>query len=324
MFRVNRLIVFICLLFLNGCKNPIKRFDLPKDGSRSPLTNQILFDNPESTLANWWRENRLENPEQAERLKKLLSVPSAMWVNDGKETTLNEIKNIIKISSEERKIPIFCIYNIVGRDINQYSKGGAVDESDYCDFIIRINRKFGTGAAILILEPDSLGQLSLLSKEQQEERLRLLQGAVKVLGKAPRRYIYLDGGNSGWQSPEVQARLLRLAGVKGVRGFAINVSNFQTLQDSVAYAIALSRLTGGKSAVIDTSRCGNGPALDKRWCNPPGRALGPRPATKTHAPIDALLWVKPFAESDGNLDGAPSAGAIYPDYAIELLRNAGE
>ena len=38
--------------------------------------------------------------------------------------------------------------------------------------------------------------------------------------------------------------------------------------------------------------------------------------------LDAFLWIKRPAESDGACRGAPQAGQLHLDYALELARNA--
>lgn len=97
--------------------------------------------------------------------------------------------------------------------------------------------------------------------------------------------------------------------------------------------------------VLDTSRNGLGnwtPPAGKYtgdpqdWCNPPGRALGLRPTTRTGQPlVDALLWVKRPGESDGQCTRGtagpqdpeygiddPAAGEWWPDYALGLAQRA--
>ena len=87
-------------------------------------------------------------------------------------------------------------------------------------------------------------------------------------------------------------------------------------------------MTGGSHYVIDTSRNGVGPADDSplNWCNPTGRAMGTPPTTATAGPhADAYLWVKRPGESDGSCDrGEPRAGQFINQYAISLVRNAGQ
>jgi endoglucanase len=84
---------------------------------------------------------------------------------------------------------------------------------------------------------------------------------------------------------------------------------------------------GGKHFVIDTSRNGNGPYTQgdpaQRWCNPPGRALGETPTTKTADPlVDAYLWIKRPGESDGTCKGGPKAGEWWASYALALAENS--
>jgi len=102
-------------------------------------------------------------------------------------------------------------------------------------------------------------------------------------------------------------------------------------------------ITGEIPFVIDTSRNGQGPWTPdadypdaQDWCNPPDRGLGLRPTTNTGIDlVDAYLWVKIPGESDGEcLRGTagsedpargmvdPSAGAWFPEMALELVHNA--
>ncbi|MYS70978.1 endoglucanase, partial [Streptomyces sp. SID5926] len=162
-------------------------------------------------------------------------------------------------------------------------------------------------------------------QEFHEERYDLLKGAVTKLGALKNTKVYLDAGNAGWGHPDQIFDPLKRAGVDQADGFAVNVSNFYTTEDSIAYGKQLSAKVGGKPFVIDTSRNGNGPytegAPDERWCNPPGRALGETPTTKTADPlVDAYLWVKRPGESDGECKGGPKAGQWYPEYALKLAQ----
>jgi endoglucanase len=119
------------------------------------------------------------------------------------------------------------------------------------------------------------------------------------------------------------AARLKKAGVARARGFALNVSNFVTTAQSGTYAEALvKKLPGEHGYVIDTSR--NGKGAGGEWCNPPGRALGPRPTTATkYRHADAYLWVKVVGESDGECNGGPAAGQWMPEYALSLAKAAG-
>jgi hypothetical protein len=75
-------------------------------------------------------------------------------------------------------------------------------------------------------------------------------------------------------------------------------------------------------AVVDTSRNGRGPYIGRdhpRWCNPPGRALGPAPKLDPGpAGIDGYLWIKDPGASGGPCHGGPPTGQGWPKYAAAL------
>src|SRR5262249_56085742 len=75
-------------------------------------------------------------------------------------------------------------------------------------------------------------------------------------------------------------------------------------------------------AVIDTSRNGRGPYTGRdypRWCNPPGRALGPAPKLDPGpAGIDGYLWIKDPGASDGPCHGGPPPGQDWAQDAAAL------
>lgn len=83
----------------------------------------------------------------------------------------------------------------------------------------------------------------------------------------------------------------------------------------------ISYLVGSKHFIIDTSRNGLGPAPDGSWCNPPGRALGPKPTADTGFPlVDAFYWMNSPGHSDGECGNFLSAGTWVPEYAFGLAR----
>jgi endoglucanase len=119
------------------------------------------------------------------------------------------------------------------------------------------------------------------------------------------------------------ASRLSRADIAEASGFSLNVSNFFFNADNVSYGQQLSALVGGKHFIVDSGRNGLGPTADSQWCNPAGRALGTRPTTQTgNSLVDAFLWIKTPGESDGSCNGAPSAGAWMPEYALGLAQRA--
>ncbi|HEX2770948.1 MAG TPA: glycoside hydrolase family 6 protein, partial [Micromonosporaceae bacterium] len=159
------------------------------------------------------------------------------------------------------------------------------------------------------------------------ERGELIANATKRLAAAGHA-VYLDAGHSRWRpSGEVAERLLR-SGIQYAEGFAVNVSNRQTTEDSYRWGRELSDLVGGREFVIDTSRNGAGPPpddpkRDDEWCNPKQQALGAPPRPVTDRPgLAALLWIKGPGESDGRC-GSERTYLFTPTQARPLIVNAG-
>ena len=184
----------------------------------------------------------------------------------------------------------------------------------------------------MVLEPDAIAQVVEDGCEGVDSaaRFEALAQAVQILDRQPATRVYLDAGNSGWVTdPHAMADALSRSGIADAEGFAVNVSNFQTTEDSVDYGTTLTEhfeQTGVPDLgfVIDTSRNGAGPpetgSEEGRWCNPPGRELGEAPTTSPDRPrVDALLWVKQPGDSDGTCAGGPPAGQWWPEMAAELV-----
>lgn len=144
--------------------------------------------------------------------------------------------------------------------------------------------------------------------------------AAKALSVAGAR-VYVDAGHSAWLPAGEAARRLKLVGLEHVAGFALNVSNDLSTEDSAAIGEKVAALEGDVHFVVDTSRNGNG--SDDQWCNPPGRALGERPRLLPDgAALDALVWAKRPGEPDGECHGGPAAGQWFDAQALELARGA--
>ena len=61
------------------------------------------------------------------------------------------------------------------------------------------------------------------------------------------------------------------------------------------------------------------------WCNVAPAGFGTAPTTNTGSDVvDALVWIKPGGESDGEcgFPGAPRAGDWHDEYVQMLVKNA--
>ncbi|TCI98969.1 glycoside hydrolase family 6 protein [Aeromicrobium sp. IC_218] len=265
------------------------------------------------------------DPWRRAMLEKVARGGSADWIGDWTPTPRQTVAQRVTQVTATGAVPVLVAYNIPQRDCGLYSAGGAHSAAAYKAWIDEVAAGIGSRKAAVVLEPDALASIDCLSATDQARRYQLLSYAVTAFGRYPAIATYLDAGNAGWQPAFVMADRLKKANVASARGVALNVSNFGWTTDNIAYARDLSARTGGKKAVIDTSRNGLGPAEGfEHWCNPPERALGPLPLTPVPDDVvDALLWIKVPGQSDGECSRAePSAGTFWADYAIGLAARA--
>jgi endoglucanase len=290
-------------------------------GGESPFGGRALFVDPDSNAARQAEEWRSTRPADAAMMDRIAAQAQADWFGDWNDHIRRSVDARVSQIATAGALPVLVAYNIPLRDCGGYSSGGARSPRAYRKWIRRLARGLGRTPAAVVLEPDALAAIDCLKPKRRRTRLRLLAKAVRVLDSRGAS-VYLDAGHSAWQPAERMAKRLRRAGVRRARGFALNVSNFQSTEDEVAYGRRIASETGGKSFVVDVSRNGLGPTPDLEWCNPPGRALGGPPSTATAAPVDALLWIKPPGESDGECNGGPAPGLWWPEYALGLAQRA--
>ncbi|SBW19395.1 cellulase [Candidatus Protofrankia californiensis] len=291
----------------------------------NPLAGVRFYDDPGTRADAAAARLRSSSPANASLLDKIAATPQAMWLGDWFPTTQVRSMVAARVSSARaaHAIAIFAVYHIPARDCGGYSAGGANSPAEYREWISEVAAGIGSGPAAVVLEPDAIAGADCLPAADRQTRYTLIREAGTLLTQHG-AIVYLDAGQPDWRSATEMAGRLRLAGVAAVRGFALNTANFVGTADLLAYGEQIVAELGGSSHfVVDTSRNGRGPAPDRQWCNPAGRALGTRPTTATgdeHA--DAFLWVKGPGESDGTCNGGPPAGEFWTDYALGLARRA--
>ncbi|WP_369216868.1 glycoside hydrolase family 6 protein [Streptomyces flavofungini] len=313
-------------LLLTACSSS---GDDPGSDSGTPVKQQPkgtdpYWVNPEGNAAKQVAAYEKDGKkDEAEQIRKIAEQPVAEWLVP--ENAEEQARGFTEAAAKADRDALLVLYNIPHRDCGQYSEGGAADGNAYRAFVDQVAKGIGDRRATVILEPDAvLHMVDNCTPEQfHEERYDLLKGAIGKLKSLKNTKVYLDAGNAGWKNPDSLWEPLKWSGVEQADGFSVNVSNFQTTKDSVAFGKTLSAKIGNKPFVVDTARNGNGP-YDKGkdpWCNPPGRALGEAPTTRTDDPlVDAYLWIKRPGESDGTCRGGPKAGQWWPEYALDLAK----
>jgi cellulase/cellobiase CelA1 len=277
-----------------------------------------FYVNPNSSPAVWARNN--PGGARAARVQSGIgSKPIARWF--GNESDIGgSVAAYTGAADGNDKLPVLVAYNLPGRDAcGGHSGGGAGSVGAYRTWISSFAAGVGTKPAVVVIEPDALGDFNCMSDTAIQDRLGMLTYATQMFRqKAPNTFAYLDGGNAGWVAPATMASRLNSAGVRNVRGFSVNVSNYYTTNASVSYAGSVNASLGyAAKFVVDTSR--NGKGSSGEWCNPAGRKLG-APA-QVGGGAEMLLWVKTPGNSDGLCGIAPTvpAGQFSPNIAVRLI-----
>lgn len=327
-------------------------------------------------------------PARAAQLQKLESMPTAIWLDSiaavgGVARTLDDA-----VARQKRTgkpvVTVLVVYDLPERDCSASASSGelavaAGGEARYAnEFIEPLAaqlRAHPSQRVVIVVEPDSLANIATNTNVPKcaaadSVYRRSIALAVRRLSM-PNVWLYLDAAHAAWlgwarnraKIAQIYRDVLAQAGgADKIRGFATNVSNYDTLRggdiarlepsdpcpDELTYVEKLSAsLTevgiAGKGFLIDTSRNGRAGIKSKSgsWCNVAGAGLGERPQASPVPGVDAYLWIKPPGDSDGasdpsapgydancgagsadSLPGAPRAGQWFNAQLLQLVDNA--
>ena len=186
--------------------------------------------------------------KDAALITEMETIPRAVWFTSGTQAQVQQqVRQTMTEAAIERAVPVLVAYDIPGRDCAQYSAGGALDESAYEAWINGFAGGIGKGKAVVILEPDALGNMpsgcglsSSAYPFTDAERIAEIQYAVSALEADPGVSVYLDGTHSAWQSVGTITQRLLEASVQQAQGFFLNVSNYQADQNLTDYGTWIS------------------------------------------------------------------------------------
>jgi endoglucanase len=298
-------------------KPPTKPDPIPQQGNPLSQTSGLYVD-PQSEPVYWVGEHSGDS-RRAMIKAGIADRPIARWFN-GDGADASDARAYTSAASRAHKLPVLVFYHLPERGCG--AGEGAASAAAYRSWINSMAASIGKRPAVVILEPDALPQLDCLSSSAQTTRLSLFSYAVdRLRSSAPNTWTYLDAGHDDWTPAGTMAKRLNAAGIAHARGFALNVSNFQSTARNVSYAQGVNAALGSaKHFVIDTSRNGN-PLNGDDWCNPTGQRIGAAPRTGGAGALDLQLWVKPPGESDGNCGQGTGteAGDFSPTIAMKLL-----
>lgn len=305
---------------------PITEPPVPSPVTANPLVGAKLFVDPQSNAMLRANSLRQSDPATAALLDKIAQQPQALWMGEWNTDIYRAVEHFVGRAVKDGAVPVMIAYNIPYRDYGaSHSEGGLATKEAYQRWIRNVYAGIGDNAAVVVLEPDALPGVSSLPENLAEERLFLLNDAVRVMRQNPKIAVYIDAGHAAWVPAEEMAERLKKAGVEYASGFSLNTSNYRTTEECQEYGHKISPLIGNKHFVIDTSRNGVGPfeseVEEETWCNPPGRKIGKPPTTQTGDPLcDGFLWLKRPGESDGECNGGPKAGVFWMEQALEYAQ----
>jgi endoglucanase len=181
-------------------------------------------------------------------ITEMEAIPRAVWFTSGTPAQVQQQVRLTMLEAAlEHAVPTLVAYDIPGRDCAQYSAGGALNEADYEAWISAFAQGIGSGQAIVILEPDALGNLpsgcglsTSVYPFTDSERYAELQYAVGALEQDPGASVYLDGTHSAWQSVGTITQRLLTANVQDAQGFFLDVSNYQPTPELIDYGTWIS------------------------------------------------------------------------------------
>jgi cellulose 1,4-beta-cellobiosidase len=326
-----------------------------------------------------------ENPADAVSILKVKDIPSAVWLD-----SIAAVRNINKVLgvAEKRKteagkpmVTVFVVYDLPNRDCSAKASAGELVvekngeqryKAEFIDKIAEAFAAFPNQRIVAIIEPDSLPNLvtnlseSKCAASDQAYRNSIAYAVSKL--QLSNVTLYMDAAHAGWLGWEGNRQgiasiykdvLTRAGGTGKIRGFATNVSNYNTVNgkdgetlgqanpcpDEGTYVTELNEALKAegivdKKFIIDTAR--NGKVVRKdwgSWCNIKGAGIGPRPQVAPSPLLDAYFWIKPPGESDGTSDekaarfdaacqsedsmlNAPEAGQWFNAHFVELVKNA--
>jgi endoglucanase len=184
----------------------------------------------------------------AKLITRMEATPKAVWFDGGTPAQVQaQVRRTMAEAAFEHAVPVLVAYDIPGRDCAQYSAGGALDQAGYEAWISAFAAGIGRGPAVVILEPDALGNMpsgcglpASVYPFTDAERIAELNYAVSALEADRGASVYLDGTHSAWQSVGTITQRLLEAGVQQAQGFFLNVSNYQPNDELLDYGTWIS------------------------------------------------------------------------------------
>jgi cellulose 1,4-beta-cellobiosidase len=327
-------------------------------------------------------------PSRAAQLRRLEAFPTGVWLDSiAAASGVGRVLDAALVRQRAAGKPVvtlLVLYDLPERDCSAKASSGELTaagggearyQAEFIEPIAAQLRAHASQPIAVVLEPDSLANLATnlgVARCAAADGVyrRSIAAAVRRLSM-PNVWLYLDAAHAGWlgwarnrgKIAAIYKQILDDAGGPDrIRGFATNVSNYDTLRggdlarlepsdpcpDELTYIEKLTASLAevgiaGKGFLVDTGRNGRAGIRSKSgsWCNIAGAGLGERPRATPAPGVDAYWWIKPPGQSDGASDpsspgfdpscgpdapdalrGAPRAGQWFQAQLLQLVGNA--
>ena len=182
------------------------------------------------------------------------------------------------------------------------------DQASYRRWIDNVAAAIGSWRVALILQPD----LPFAMCAPSPVPLQLVSDAARRLSALPHTTVYIDAGARYWPSFPQAITMLERAGIRHVRGFALNTTEYDATGAELEYGARITRALAaagipGKHFLINTAENG-APFLNGQYS---GNVENPRVCRTRHGTLCATLGIPPTTDVAG-----PRWGLSSPDRAL--------
>jgi endoglucanase len=187
----------------------------------------------------------------------------------------------------------------------------AANQQSYRTWVNNFAAGIGNSRVALIVQPD----LPFAECAHSPVPLQLVNYAARRFNALPHTTVYVDGGARYFPSFNQAVSMLEQAGVRYVRGFSLNTSEYDTTSSEIEYGARLVRALAkagirGKHFVVNTAENGAG-FLNGDY---PGDVTHPRVCSSPHDRLCVTLGIPPttqVASPRWHLSGADASLAFH-------------
>lgn len=156
----------------------------------------------------------------------------------------------------------------------------AAQQASYHNWIDSFAAGIGSSRVALVLQPDL--PFAICAPNHGKVSLDLVKYSAQVFGALPHTTVYIDVGAADWPTVQQAVTLLKAAGVRNVRGFALNATHYDSNRSELRFGAQVSAALArqgipGTHFVINTAENGvpwkywqyHGSHLNPRTCRSP-------------------------------------------------------